>query len=80
MPRLTAEFQRQYCFQTEHSNVVLILIFCEQQKDALSVAEANFESDNNAQKWGVNGATLFVVKGKDDFEVNSVLSHFAGEE
>ncbi|MFO8021796.1 MAG: hypothetical protein R6U65_04955 [Perlabentimonas sp.] len=72
--------QKKYCFQTKHSNILLILIFCKNQNDALAVAEANFASKNTAQKWGVNGATLFAVKGKDKFEVNSVLSHFAGEE
>ncbi|MDD3859583.1 MAG: hypothetical protein PHW83_05240 [Bacteroidales bacterium] len=72
--------QKQYCFRTKHSNVSLTLIFCEYQKDALSVAEANFNSDSIGQEFGINGSTLFIVEGNDKLEVNSVLSHFAGEE
>ena len=29
---------------------------------------------------GVNGAVLFVVKGKEKWKVNSVVSWFSGEE
>jgi hypothetical protein len=72
--------QNQYCFRTRKSDVSVLLFFCEHQKDALAFAEANFAINDIDKKWGVNGATLFVVIGKDKIEVNSVLSHFAGEE
>ncbi len=72
--------QKQYCFQTKDSKISLILFFCENQRDALTLAESNFVTKIIGQVYGVNGATLFVVKGKDKNKANRVLSHFAGEE
>lgn len=68
--------QKKYYFQTKSSNVSLTLIFCNNQQDALTIGSTNF----NNQKYGVDGAVLFVVEGNDNLEVNSVLSWFSGEE
>jgi hypothetical protein len=72
--------QKKYNFHTELSNTSLILIFCNNQQAALTIAETNFSFNDNNQKYGVNGAVLFVVKGKEKSKVNRVLSWFSGEE
>ncbi|PLX08115.1 MAG: hypothetical protein C0594_06195 [Marinilabiliales bacterium] len=72
--------QKQFSFRTKQSNVLVFLLFCKKQNDAITIAESNFVNANESTKCGVNGATLFVVKGKDKYEVNNILSHFAGEE
>lgn len=72
--------QNEFHFHTKLSNVSLVLIFCNKQQDALAIAESNFSSNNENQKYGVNGAVLFVVKGKEKTELNNVLSWFSGEE
>ncbi|MFH2141704.1 MAG: hypothetical protein ABIJ97_04735 [Bacteroidota bacterium] len=72
--------QNKFCFKTKLSGVSLFLIFCNNGKDALTVGNTNFSSDENNQNFGTNGAVLFVVKGSDKYKVNSVLNFFAGEE
>lgn len=72
--------QNKFHFQTKLSGVSLFLLFCNNGKDALTVGNSNFSSDENNQNFGTNGAVLFVVKGGDKYKVNSVLSFFAGEE
>lgn len=72
--------QNQFCFKTPSSNVILNLIFCAHQNDALEIADANLVDDSTSQKWGVNGSVLIIVQGKEESEVNDVSSHFAGEE
>ncbi|PKP21832.1 MAG: hypothetical protein CVU05_05950 [Bacteroidetes bacterium HGW-Bacteroidetes-21] len=72
--------QKAYFFHSKMSQVSVILIFCKNQPDALTVGETNFSSNEENQKYGVNGAVLFVVKGKDTEKVNQVLSWFSGEE
>lgn len=72
--------QKEFQFHTKLSDVSLVLIFCKNQQDALAIGESNFSSNNENQKYGVNGAVLFVVKGKEKTELNSVLSWFSGEE
>jgi hypothetical protein len=72
--------QKGYFFQTKLSDVSLSLFFCKNQQDALRIGESNFSVNNIHQKYGVNGAVLFVVEGKDKLKVNSVLSWFSGEE
>lgn len=72
--------QKGYNFHSELSDVSLSLFFCKNQQDALKVGASNFSPNNSCQKYGVNGAVLFVVEGKDKLKVNSVLSWFSGEE
>ena len=72
--------QKGYNFHTKLSNVSLILIFCKNQQDALTIAAANFPVVNDVQIAGVNGGVLFVAQGNDRGEVVDVLSWFAGEE
>jgi hypothetical protein len=69
-----------FSFQTKLSGVSLFLFFCNNEKDALTVGNTNFSSDENKQEFGTNGAVLFVVKGSDKYKVNSVMNYFAGEE
>ena len=68
--------QGKYAFQTKDSAISILLIFCKDQADALAVSETDFVN----QARGVNGATLFVVTGEDENQVNEALSYFAGEE
>lgn len=72
--------EKKYYFHTRISEVNLILIFCKNQQDALTVGESNFYSTENHLKFGVNGAVLFVASGKDERKINDILSWFAGEE
>lgn len=72
--------QNKYNFKTKLSEVSLILIFCNNMKDALTIGESNFTSVANNQKFGTNGSVLFVVKGNNKSKVMSVLSYFAGRE
>lgn len=72
--------QKRYDFYTKESGIHLTLIFCKNQEDALKIAETNFYSTKDHQEYGVNGAVLFVVNGKDDGKINTVLSWFSGEE
>lgn len=72
--------QKEFHFHTKLSNISLVLIFCKNQQDALAIGESNFSFNNENQKYGVNGAVLFVVKGKEKQELNNVLSWFSGEE
>jgi hypothetical protein len=72
--------QKRFSFHTKLSTVSLILIFCKNQQDALTIARANFPVIDGFQSNGVNGSILFVVKGNNQNEVNSVLQWFAGEE
>lgn len=68
--------QEKYYFQTKSSNILLTLIFCNNQQDALTIGVKNYHN----QKYGVNGAVLFVIDGKDNLKVDSMLSWFSGEE
>lgn len=72
--------QNTYYFKTKSSGVSVLLFFCANGNDALTLGKANFSSNENNQQFGTNGAVLFVVKGDDQIKVNSVLSHFSGEE
>lgn len=72
--------QNIFCFQTKLSGVSLCLIFCNNGKDAFTVGNTSFSSVENNQKFGTNGAVVFVVKGSDKYKVNGVLEFFAGEE
>ena len=72
--------QERYHFYTKNSNVAVDLFFCSNQKDALTIADANFPAVDGAPFTGVNGAVLFVVKGDDQDKANHILSWFAGEE
>jgi len=72
--------QNIFHFQTKRSGVSLVLIFCDNGNDALTVGKTNFSSAENNQYFGTNGAVLFVVKGSDNDKVTSVLGFFAGEE
>lgn len=69
-----------YNFHTKLSNVSLILIFCKNQQDAVTIAYANFPVVEGVQSTGVNGGVLFVVQGNDQNKVDDVLGWFAGEE
>lgn len=72
--------QKRYDFRTKKSELSLTLIFCKNQQDALDIGEVNFNSTDNHPKYGVNGAVLFVVNGKDERKINDVLSWFSGDE
>ena len=72
--------QNIFHFQTKRSGVSLVLIFCDNGNDALTVGKTNFSSAENNQYFGTNGAVLFVVRGSDNDKVSSVLGFFAGEE
>ncbi|MGB0384529.1 MAG: hypothetical protein ACPGWR_06865 [Ardenticatenaceae bacterium] len=72
--------EQQFYFQTKNSKVDLFLLFFEHQQDAITLAQHNAFPENELQDWSVNGAVLFLVQGKDKWEVADVLSWFAGEE
>jgi hypothetical protein len=72
--------QKGFEFRTKHSNVKVVLIFCKNQEDAINVGDTNDFFNDSLQKYGVNGAVLFVAIGKDSYEVNDVIQLFAGEE
>lgn len=72
--------QKGYKFHAKLSNVSLILIFCKNQQDALTIGETNGFLNDTLHMCGVNGSVLFVAQGNDQYEVNSVLQWFAGEE
>jgi hypothetical protein len=82
--------QHYYC---EAKRIYLRLFVFESQRAALTYAEefmkgiAEQRSKTQGQsrlelihRWGVNGPLLFIVRGEDEGAVNTVLSHFAGEE
>lgn len=79
-----------YC---EAKRIYLRLFVFESQRAALAYAEAFMKKIGDRgegtrghsrleliHRWGVNGPLLFIVRGDDEGAVNTVLSHFAGEE
>jgi hypothetical protein len=70
---------KEYFFRTP-SKIDLDLIFCNHQDDALIIGEQHFSNTEFNQKYGVNGAVLFVASGPDEYKVNDLLGWFAGEE
>ena len=71
--------QNKFTFQTKETKVDLILIFCDHQNDAIAICDANF-FEQDGYFCGVNGAVLFVAKGKNEDDVMDILQWFAGEE
>lgn len=72
--------QNTFCFKTTLSDVSLVLLFCNNGEDLLTVGNTNFSSRENNQTFATNGAVVFVAKGNDKVKVNDVVSFFAGED
>lgn len=66
-------------FHTKSKDINLTLMFFNNQQDALKLAEANFVN-TGTEKFGINGATLFVVKGQNEYKLNNAIAWFSGEE
>ena len=71
--------QERYSYNLLNEEVHVTVVLTNSAADANALGAANF-TNTTTSRWGINGAVLFLVEGKDQWKVSKAASELAGEE